>query len=74
MKDKQHIAYLDVIDAVYCPKIDKIVSTAVCKFNMGIEKCPYYLGMVVKNSKRGVKCSYPYVKSGNRWVVMEDKR
>jgi len=70
LKDKQAIAHLDVVDAVYCPRLDKIVSLAVCKFNMGIKSCPYYLGMIEKKGKKEVKCSYPYVKINGKWVTL----
>jgi len=72
MKGKQHIAYLDIIDAIYCPRIDRIATLAVCKFNMGIKSCPYYLGTIEKKGKKEVKCSYPYVKIDGRWTVLDN--
>ena len=70
--DYTHIACLDVIDAVLCPKLDKIVSLATCMEGMNFHKCPYYVGKREKGGRKEILCSYPFVKINGKWRKNED--
>jgi len=51
--------HLNIIDAVYCPRYDEIVSLTVCKKRQNNEGCPHYIKeRSRKDGIREIICSY----------------
>ena len=55
---RRDVMYLDVIEAVLCPRLDKVVSLTVCKKGPKFTGCPYYRGERERNGKKEILCSY----------------
>lgn len=58
--DHRYIAYLDVVEGVLCPKLDRFVTLTLCKKGRNFKKCPYYHGEREREGRKEILCSYPF--------------